>query len=1007
MGSDSDLTGRVLGDFVVRERIGQGGFGAVHLALQQTLAREAVVKVFRSRSGAAHEELTRRFLREARLASQLDHPYAAHIYAFGAEPDGVLWIAMELVRGTSLDKLLRVHGPLSVERLVPLLDRICEVVHTAHEQGIIHRDIKPANVMVLSRAGRLLPKLIDFGIAKALNPSPPSLRGLAIGAKASAPPPDGDAETAPGPGDATRSLPDTINARLDQLLRSGTAGATRGQRPSSGIVGTPAYMAPEQWEAGLVDERSDVYSLGVLAYEALTGHLPFDGLTLFELAQSHRSWPLPPDEKLPPPLFAVLQRALAKRPADRFPDALALAAAFHADAGLAQEPGALPRLDDWVAEAMLSDGPQPIAEAIAALNGARNLHQVQGAMWQVFGVAVRYVGLLALACRTRIGASAEGDPPPVTAALRDLRRHGLRDGEWVALARDLVRPFAARSDAHPIPELVSLLLPDGTAGDPFAPLLALRAPEERDEGAAEDRVRSLLGRALPPLGELLRALLFLTRYPLVVPRGGHAERWMGVRRPLRTAIAVRGKVLASLPEGEPAVLDRDGCPVVSLAPLIQAAPPSPGAPPELFLLECDGRTGARLVAPPSGFARSDPALWEWFGAHLLQDAGDHPSGDEEDRAPYLGLAAFTAADARLFIGREREVEAFVNRLRVQPLVAVVGPSGAGKSSFVGAGAIPALPADWRSITTRPGSAPLATLAARLAKAGIACGDFASDPRAALTRDPDALGSALRAAATAKGGAIVLVVDQFEELFTLCPDVEERHLFADALARAARSQDDPVRVVLTLRDDFLLRAGQLPALRDRLTQGLQLLATPAEGELRRILVEPARRAGYEFEDPELPAEMVSAVADQPGALALVSFTASKLWELRDRHFRRLPWKVYRAMGGVGGALAQHAEATLAGMPSDQQAIVRYLFRRLVTAEGTRAVLTRAELDQVLVQVPGQARAGGLAQAVVETLIGARLLVAFEGETGEERAEVVHEALLAAWSRLVTWLREDAH
>src|SRR5262249_27402016 len=137
---------------------------------------EAVVKVLNQRP-SANDTATARFLEEARLASRLDHPYAAHIYAFGAEPDGVLWIAMELVRGTPLDQLLEVQGPLPLERFVPLLERICEVVEPAHEQGIVHCDLKPANVMVLARAGRLLPKLLDFGIARLAAPlaSPGSL----------------------------------------------------------------------------------------------------------------------------------------------------------------------------------------------------------------------------------------------------------------------------------------------------------------------------------------------------------------------------------------------------------------------------------------------------------------------------------------------------------------------------------------------------------------------------------------------------------------------------------------------------------------------------------------------------------------------------------------------------------------------------------------------------------------------------------------------------------------
>src|SRR5690349_10883084 len=161
------LLGRTFGEFVIREHLSSGGFGTVFRAEQPALGREAVIKVLQTRHRGS-DTATQRFLREAQLASKLDHPYAAHTYAFGAEADGVLWIAMELVRGTPLDKFLEAQGPIALERFVPLLERICEVVHTAHEQGIVHRDLKPANVLVLARAGRLLPKLLDFGIAKAL-----------------------------------------------------------------------------------------------------------------------------------------------------------------------------------------------------------------------------------------------------------------------------------------------------------------------------------------------------------------------------------------------------------------------------------------------------------------------------------------------------------------------------------------------------------------------------------------------------------------------------------------------------------------------------------------------------------------------------------------------------------------------------------------------------------------------------------------------------------------------
>src|SRR5688572_28020418 len=209
--------GHQLGEFVLREKIGEGGFGRVYRADQPALQRQAVIKVLR-RKHRASEEITRRFMREAQLASRLDHPYAAHVYALGAEPDGQLWIAMELVRGVPLDQLLKTQGPLALERFAPLLERICEVVFTAHEQGIVHRDLKPGNVMVISRAGRLLPKLLDFGIAKM----------------------SADA-------DGPSAAPSTEVALDDTLTRD------------RGLLGSPLYMAPEQWSAAHeVGARSDL-----------------------------------------------------------------------------------------------------------------------------------------------------------------------------------------------------------------------------------------------------------------------------------------------------------------------------------------------------------------------------------------------------------------------------------------------------------------------------------------------------------------------------------------------------------------------------------------------------------------------------------------------------------------------------------------------------------------------------------------------------------------------------
>ena len=150
--SAPDAEPRRFGDYLVKESIGSGAQGEVYRAEQAVLGRDAVVKVLRLPEAPA-DELKARFLREAQIASRLDHPYAAHVYGFGAEDD-TLWIAMEYVRGTSMADFLAISGPMPPPRFVPVFERLCQVVHSAHEQGIIHRDIKPANVMMVSRAGR-------------------------------------------------------------------------------------------------------------------------------------------------------------------------------------------------------------------------------------------------------------------------------------------------------------------------------------------------------------------------------------------------------------------------------------------------------------------------------------------------------------------------------------------------------------------------------------------------------------------------------------------------------------------------------------------------------------------------------------------------------------------------------------------------------------------------------------------------------------------------------------
>src|SRR5512140_3738101 len=162
----ADFSGRTLGDFVLLEKIGEGGWGTVYRCEQSLLERDVVVKVLHPRQ-QSDDVAVKRFLQEAQLASWLDHPYAAHVYSFGvAGEDGLQWFAMELVRGVTLDDWIKTRGPMSLEQFVPFFDCVAEVVQAAHERGIVHRDLKPANMMVIERGDRVFPSLLDFGIAK-------------------------------------------------------------------------------------------------------------------------------------------------------------------------------------------------------------------------------------------------------------------------------------------------------------------------------------------------------------------------------------------------------------------------------------------------------------------------------------------------------------------------------------------------------------------------------------------------------------------------------------------------------------------------------------------------------------------------------------------------------------------------------------------------------------------------------------------------------------------------
>jgi WD40 repeat protein len=388
---------------------------------------------------------------------------------------------------------------------------------------------------------------------------------------------------------------------------------------------------------------------------------------------------------------------------------------------------------------------------------------------------------------------------------------------------------------------------------------------------------------------------------------------------------------------------------------------------------------------------------------LSAPAGAASLDEVEIQSPYPGLSSFTEKEAGSFFGREAEVKGLWQRLQNRKLLAVIGPSGAGKTSFLRAGVIAARPEGWAAVCATPGSRPVLGLAQSLTAELAGDAEGMSDLLRGVSEVNES-GESGRVVSAVKRwrsrhGEALLVVDQLEELFTLSgKEVQER--FAALLGRIASEAD--VHVVLSLRDDFLIRCSEHEPLAPVFESLTPLPGLTADG-LRRALVEPAGKRGYRFEDEALVGEMVESVEGARGALPLLAFAVSRLWEKRDRERKLLTHAAYEEIAGVAGALAQHAEATMDRIGAERQPLVREIFRNLVTAHGTRAV---AERDELLSAFPQRKEA----EQVLRELIDARLVTTYEvegkeGEPSRHRVEVVHESLLKAWPRLVRWQTQD--
>jgi len=276
----------ILGQFRIMEKLGQGGMGSVYKAEQPSMDRLVAVKILHPRL-ASRPDLVTRFKREARAMSRLTHPNTVRVFLYGEmEMGGALYIVMEFLDGPDLMRALRREGPMDVKRASRVMVQVCGALEEAHNAAIVHRDLKPENIVLTMQGGiQDFPKVLDFGLAK------------------------------------IRDLP--------QHRVGGPILTQQGM-----VFGTPEFMSPEQAQGFELDRRTDIYSLGIIFYEMISGKLPFKVQNPMDFVGHHiKTPPIPIHERTPerqfgPLVWPVIARALEKDPNRRYQTAVEFAAAL-------------------------------------------------------------------------------------------------------------------------------------------------------------------------------------------------------------------------------------------------------------------------------------------------------------------------------------------------------------------------------------------------------------------------------------------------------------------------------------------------------------------------------------------------------------------------------------------------------------------------------------------------------------------------------------------------------
>lgn len=425
---------------------------------------------------------------------------------------------------------------------------------------------------------------------------------------------------------------------------------------------------------------------------------------------------------------------------------------------------------------------------------------------------------------------------------------------------------------------------------------------------------------------------------------------------------------------------------------------------------------------PNGYLRQTPGLWPL----KKHDKGEYifvfpdklkplPSAVKlnKENNPYRGLEAYEEKHKDLFFGREALLETLYKQVAQQPFTNVLGPSGIGKSSLVKAGLLPMLKAAtdqaWTVVDPiRPSQQPLRALRELALPDGVPAGD------AIATGAPTASGAIELSQrldawfALHPDRQLVLVIDQLEELFTLCDNAEERRLFLTQLIAASRGHQARLRIITTLRLDFEPRAVQLADGPDLVhfdwAQTRFIVSPLTHNELREVIEQPAAARVLFFEPSSLVDELIYEVAQMPGALPLLSFTLSELYlksVASAREDRTLKRADYDALGGVVGSLKHRADEEYGALADDQQRAMKNVMLRMVSLEGGELARRRVYASELRYD---DKRAEQRVNEVINRLVAARLVVSGQDPQGKIYVEPAHDALVRGWPQLSKWIEE---